>query len=75
VDAQALVEGETKGSRVAMAVEPTGNFPAVLHTIEHTLGIGGNAITRPFPLPELVGAVEETMTRRDGTFLVKPELN
>jgi threonine dehydrogenase-like Zn-dependent dehydrogenase len=128
VDAEALVEDETKGSGVAMAVEATGNFPAVMRTIEQTLGIGGkvavvgmdgrpvhvnfidhqlkaastygtvghcgswdfpnviqlmasgkinmhHAITRRFPLRELVGAVEETMTRRDGKILVKPELN
>jgi scyllo-inosose 3-dehydrogenase len=126
VDAVALVEDETKGAGVAMAVECTGNFPAVMRTIEETLGVGGkiavvgmdgrpaqlhfidhqvkaastygtvghsgswdfpnvirlmasgkidmhHAITRRFPLPELVDAVEETMTRRDGKILVKPD--
>jgi threonine dehydrogenase-like Zn-dependent dehydrogenase len=125
VDAVALVEEETRGSGVAMAVECTGNFPAVMRTIEETLGIGGklavigmdgrpaqfnlidhqlkaaatygsvghsgswdfpnvirlmasgkidmhHAITRRYPLPELVDAVEETMERRDGKILVEP---
>jgi threonine dehydrogenase-like Zn-dependent dehydrogenase len=125
VDPEAIVEEETKGRGVAMAVECTGNFPAVMRSIELTLGIGGkvavvgmdgrpaklnfidhqlkaasiygtvghcgswdfpnviqlmasgkinmhHAITRRYPLPELVDAVEETMTRRDGKILVKP---
>ena len=125
VDASAIVAEDTKGAGVAMAVECTGNFPAVMRTIEETLGIGGkvvvigmdgrpanlnfidhqlkaastygtvghcgswdfpnvirlmasgkidmhHAITRRYPLPELVEAVEETMGRRDGKILVKP---
>jgi scyllo-inosose 3-dehydrogenase len=124
VDAAALVEEETKGMGLAMAVEATGNFPAVMRTIEQTLGIGGkvavvgmdgrpaqlnfidhqlkaastygtvghcgswdfpnvirlmasgqidmhHAITRRFPLEQLVDAVEETKTRVDGKILVK----
>jgi scyllo-inosose 3-dehydrogenase len=126
VDPVALVEDETAGTGVAMAVECTGNYPAVMRTIEETLGIGGkvsvigmdgrpaqlsfidhqlkaastygtvghcgswdfpnvirlmasgkidmhHAITRRYPLPELVDAVEETMGRRDGKILVKPD--
>ena len=125
-DPVALVEDETAGAGVAMAVECTGNYPAVMRTIEETLGIGGkvsvigmdgrpaqlsfidhqlkaastygtvghcgswdfpnvirlmasgkidmhHAITRRYPLPELVDAVEETMGRRDGKILVKPD--
>jgi threonine dehydrogenase-like Zn-dependent dehydrogenase len=41
VDAVALVEEETKGAGVAMAVECSGNFPAVMRTIEQTIGVGG----------------------------------
>jgi len=41
VDGAALVEEETKGVGVAMAVECSGNFPAVMRTIELSLGIGG----------------------------------
>jgi threonine dehydrogenase-like Zn-dependent dehydrogenase len=124
IDAPALVEDETKGMGLAMAVEATGNFPAVMRTIEQSLGIGGkvsvvgmdgrpaqlnfidhqlkaastygtvghcgswdfpnvirlmasgqidmhHAITRRFPLEQLVDAVEETKTRVDGKILVK----
>ena len=127
VDVVELVAEETKGAGVAMAVECTGNFPAVMSTIEGTLGVGGkiavvgmdgrpaqlnfithqlkaasvygtvghsgswdfpnvirlmasgqidmhHAITRRFPLEELVAAVDETKTRVDGKILVKPVL-
>jgi threonine dehydrogenase-like Zn-dependent dehydrogenase len=127
IDAVALVEEETKGTGVAMAVECTGNFPAVMRTIEQTIGVGGkisvvgmdgrpaqlnfidhqlraasvyatvghsgswdfpnvirlmasgqidmhHAITRRFPLEQLVDAVEETKTRVDGKILVKAEI-
>jgi scyllo-inosose 3-dehydrogenase len=40
-DPVSLVEAVTKGEGVSMAVECTGNFPAVMDTIEHTLGVGG----------------------------------
>jgi threonine dehydrogenase-like Zn-dependent dehydrogenase len=109
-----------------MAVECTGNFPAVMDSIEGSLGIGGkvavigmdgrpaqlnfidyqlkaastygtvghsgswdfpnvislmasgqidmhHAITRRFPLEELVDAIDETKTRVDGKILVKSE--
>jgi threonine dehydrogenase-like Zn-dependent dehydrogenase len=124
-DAIELVAEETRGAGVAMAVECTGNFPAVMGAIEGTLGIGGkvavvgmdgrpaqlnfithqlkaasvygtvghcgswdfpnviklmasgqidmhHAITRRFPLDELIAAVDETKTRVDGKILVKP---
>jgi scyllo-inosose 3-dehydrogenase len=41
VDAVGAIHEETKGDGVAMAVEATGNFPAVMKTIEGALGIGG----------------------------------
>lgn len=122
-----LVAEETKGDGVSMAVECTGNFPAVMKAIEGSLGIGGkaaivgmdgrpatlnfidhqlkaasvygtvghsgswdfpnviklmasgqidmhHAITRRFPLEELVSAIDETKTRVDGKILVKSEL-
>ena len=127
VDPGELVAEETKGGGVAMAVECTGNFPAVMKSIEASLGIGGkvavvgmdgrpaelnfidhqlkaasvygtvghsgswdfpnvirlmasgqidmhHAITRRFPLEELVAAIDETKTRVDGKILVKSEL-
>lgn len=40
-DAVGVIHEETKGDGVAMAVEATGNFPAVMKTIEGALGIGG----------------------------------
>lgn len=40
-DFVALVDDVTKGEGVAMAVECTGNFPAVMDTIEQTIGVGG----------------------------------
>ncbi|HEY4427959.1 MAG TPA: scyllo-inosose 3-dehydrogenase [Solirubrobacteraceae bacterium] len=122
-----IVAEETKGDGVAMAVECTGNFPAVMGSIEGALGIGGkvaivgmdprpvelnfiehqlkaasvygtvghsgswdfpnviklmasgqidmhHAITRRFPLEELVNAIDETKSRIDGKILVKSEL-
>ncbi|HEX4009310.1 MAG TPA: scyllo-inosose 3-dehydrogenase [Solirubrobacteraceae bacterium] len=127
VDVEQLVAEETNGEGVAMAVECTGNFPAVMRAIELSLGVGGKvvvigmdgrpatlnfidhqlkaasvygtvghcgswdfpnvirlmasgrinmheAITRRYPLAELVDAVEETKRRKDGKILVKPEL-
>jgi len=127
VDAEALVQEETRGDGVAMAVEAAGNFPAVMRTMELVLGVGGKiavigmdgrpaqlnlidhqlkaaavygtvghcgswdfpnvirlmasgkidmheAITRRYQLADLVDAVEETKTRRDGKILVKSEL-
>jgi threonine dehydrogenase-like Zn-dependent dehydrogenase len=126
-DPAELVAEETKGFGVAMAVECTGNFPAVMKSIEGSLGIGGkvsvvgmdgrpaqlnfidhqlkaastygtvghsgswdfpnviklmasgqidmhHAITRRFPLEQLVAAIDETKTRVDGKILVKSEL-
>jgi threonine dehydrogenase-like Zn-dependent dehydrogenase len=126
VDVGEYLEDETKGKGVAMAVECTGNFPAVMKSIESSLGIGGkvavigmdgrpaelnfidhqlkaastygtvghsgswdfpnvislmasgqidmhHAITRRFPLEELVEAIDETKTRVDGKILVKSE--
>jgi threonine dehydrogenase-like Zn-dependent dehydrogenase len=126
VDVGEYIEEETKGKGVAMAVECTGNFPAVMDSIEASLGIGGkvsvigmdgrpaklnfidyqlkaasvygtvghsgswdfpnvislmasgqidmhHAITRRFPLEELVNAIDETKTRVDGKILVKSE--
>lgn len=126
VDVGEYIEEETKGRGVAMAVECTGNFPAVMKSIEGSLGIGGkvavigmdgrpaqlnfidhqlkaastygtvghsgswdfpnvislmasgqidmhHAITRRFPLEELVSAIDETKTRVDGKILVKSE--
>lgn len=128
IDVPEFVEEETKGEGVAMAVECTGNFPAVMRTIELSLGVGGKisvvgmdgrpaqlnfidhqlraastygtvghcgswdfpnvirlmasgkinmheAITRRYPLAELVDAVEETKSRKDGKILVKSELS
>jgi scyllo-inosose 3-dehydrogenase len=128
VDATALVEEETKGTGVAMAVECSGNFPAVMRTIEETLGIGGkvavvgmdgrpvhvnfidhqlkaastygtvghcgswdfpnvirlmasgqidmeHAITRRYPLEQIVDAMEESKSRTDGKTLIKPVLD
>ncbi len=122
-----LVAEETKGAGVSMAVECTGNFPAVMPSIEGSLGVGGkiavvgmdarpaqlnfiehqlkaasvygtvghsgswdfpnvirlmasgqidmhHAITRRFPLEELVEAIDETKTRVDGKILVKSDL-
>ncbi len=40
-DPVAVVNDVTKGAGVAMAVECTGNFPAVMDTIENALGVGG----------------------------------
>jgi scyllo-inosose 3-dehydrogenase len=127
VEVPELIADRTAGAGVAMAVEATGNFPAVMRTIELSLGIGGKisivgmdarpatlnfidhqlkaaslygtvghsgswdfpnvirlmaagridmheAITRRYPLQELVGAVEETMQRKDGKVLVKPSM-
>lgn len=127
VDAAEAVAEETLGNGVSMAVECTGNFPAVMKNIEGCLGIGGkvsiigmdgrpaqlnfidhqlkaastygtvghsgswdfpnvirlmasgqidmhHAITRRFPLEELVAAIDETKTRVDGKILVKSEL-
>jgi hypothetical protein len=127
VDVGEYIAEETKGNGVAMAVECTGNFPAVMDGIEASLGIGGkvsvigmdgrpaqlnfidyqlkaasvygtvghsgswdfpnvislmasgqidmhHAITRRFPLEELVNAIDETKTRVDGKILVKSEL-
>ncbi|HEY1852981.1 MAG TPA: scyllo-inosose 3-dehydrogenase [Solirubrobacterales bacterium] len=127
VDAVEAIAEETRGDGVAMAVEATGNFPAVMKTIEGVLGIGGkvsivgmdgrpaqlnfidhqlkaastygtvghsgswdfpnviklmasgqidmhHAITRRFPLEDLVAAIDETKTRVDGKILVKSEL-
>jgi threonine dehydrogenase-like Zn-dependent dehydrogenase len=126
VDVGEYVAEETKGRGVSMAVECTGNFPAVMDSIEGSLGIGGkvavigmdgrpaqlnfidyqlkaastygtvghsgswdfpnvislmasgqidmhHAITRRFPLEELVDAIDETKTRVDGKILVKSE--
>jgi threonine dehydrogenase-like Zn-dependent dehydrogenase len=126
-DGVAIVAEETKGDGVAMAVECTGNFPAVMGSIEGALGLGGkvvivgldprpvelnlieyqlkaasvygtvghsgswdfpnviklmasgqidmhHAITRRFPLEELVNAIDETKTRVDGKILVKSEI-
>lgn len=44
VDAVEAIHEETKGDGVAMAVEATGNFPAVMRTIEGALGIGGKVV-------------------------------
>jgi threonine dehydrogenase-like Zn-dependent dehydrogenase len=127
VDPGQLVEQETLGEGVAMAAECTGNFPAVMETIEGCLGVGGklaiigmdarpaqlnfikhqlkalsvygtvghagswdfpnvialmasgqiemeHAITRRYPLADMVSAVEECKTRTDGKILVKPGL-
>jgi threonine dehydrogenase-like Zn-dependent dehydrogenase len=41
VDVSEAVSEETSGEGVAMAVECTGNFPAVMRAIENVLGIGG----------------------------------
>jgi threonine dehydrogenase-like Zn-dependent dehydrogenase len=41
VDAVQLVEEVTQGEGLAMAVECTGNFEAVMGTIEEALGVGG----------------------------------
>lgn len=124
-DAAEYVAEETRGAGVSMAVECSGNFPAVMKSIEGSLGIGGkvavvgmdprpatlnfidhqlkaasvygtvghsgswdfpnviklmasgqidmhHAITRRFPLADLVEAVDETKTRVDGKILVKP---
>src|SRR5262249_57834985 len=43
VDPAEFVAEETKGRGVSMAVECTGNFPAVMKAIEGTLGVGGKA--------------------------------
>ena len=125
-DPAVFVAEETKGAGVAMAVECTGNFPAVMKSIEGSIGVGGkvvvvgmdgrpaelnfidhqlkaasiygtvghsgswdfpnvislmasgqidmhHAITRRFPLEELVSAIDETKTRVDGKILVKSE--
>jgi threonine dehydrogenase-like Zn-dependent dehydrogenase len=40
-DPTSVVADFTKGAGVAMAVECTGNFPAVMDSIEHVLGVGG----------------------------------
>lgn len=122
-----LVAEETLGQGVAMAMECSGNFPAVMRSIEEVLGVGGkvavigmdgrpvelnfidhqlralstygtvghsgswdfpnviglmasgriemeHAITRRYPLTELVDAIEETKNRADGKILVKPSL-
>jgi scyllo-inosose 3-dehydrogenase len=127
VDAVGTIHEETRGDGVSMAVEATGNFPAVMKTIEGALGIGGkvaivgmdgrpaqlnfidhqlkaastygtvghsgswdfpnviklmasgqidmhHAITKRFPLEDLVAAIDETKTRVDGKILVKSEL-
>lgn len=127
-DVPELIAHETKGMGVALAVEATGNFPAVMRTIELSLGVGGKisvigmdgrpaqlnfidhqlkaasvygtvghcgswdfpnvirlmagglidmheAVTRRYPLRELVDAVEETTARKDGKILVKPSLD
>ena len=126
VDVGEYIAEETKGDGVSMAVECTGNFPAVMKSIEGAIGIGGkvavvgmdgrpaqlnfidhqlkaastygtvghsgswdfpnviklmasgqidmhHAITRRFPLEELVIAIDETKTRVDGKILVKSE--
>jgi threonine dehydrogenase-like Zn-dependent dehydrogenase len=44
VDAVEAIHEETKGDGVAMAVEATGNVPAVMRTIEGALGIGGKVV-------------------------------
>jgi threonine dehydrogenase-like Zn-dependent dehydrogenase len=127
VDPGDLISEQTKGQGVAMAVECTGNFPAVMKSIESSIGIGGkiavvgmdgrpaelnfidhqlkaasvygtvghsgswdfpnvirlmasgqidmhHAITRRFPLEDLVAAIDETKTRVDGKILVKSEV-
>lgn len=127
VDAAEAVAEITKGAGAAMAVETTGNFPAVIESIEQSLGVGGkaviigmdarraslnfidhqlraatvysslghsgswdfpnviglmasgqieleHAITRRFPLEQLVEAIDETKRRTDGKILVKPKL-
>lgn len=40
-DVVALIEDVTQGEGVSMAVECTGNFTAVMDTIEQTIGVGG----------------------------------
>jgi threonine dehydrogenase-like Zn-dependent dehydrogenase len=125
VDPAELVAQETLGEGVSMAMECSGNFPAVMRPIENVLGVGGklavigmdgrpaqlnfidhqlralstygsvghsgswdfpnviglmasgqiemeHAITRRYPLEELVDAIEETKNRSDGKILVKP---
>jgi len=127
IDPVELVAEETQGRGVAMAMECSGNFPAVMRPIELVLGVGGklavigmdgrpaemnfidhqlralstygtvghsgswdfpnviglmasgriemeHAITRRYPLAELVAAIEETKNRADGKILVKPSL-
>ncbi|HEX9866218.1 MAG TPA: scyllo-inosose 3-dehydrogenase [Acidimicrobiia bacterium] len=124
-DPAELVAEETLGEGAAMAMECSGNFPAVMRSIENVLGVGGkvavigmdgrpaelnfidhqlralstygtvghsgswdfpnviglmasgqiemeHAITRRYPLDELVDAIEETKNRSDGKILVKP---
>src|SRR5262249_235641 len=124
VDPAEFVAEETKGRGVSMAVECTGNFPAVMKAIEGTLGVGvkvsiigmagraaevnfigyqlkaasvygtvghsgswdfpnviqlmasgqidmHHAITKRYPLEQLVDAIDETKSRVDGKILVK----
>jgi hypothetical protein len=40
-DPTSVVAEITRGIGVAMAVECSGNFPAVMESIEHVLGVGG----------------------------------
>lgn len=128
VDAAEAVMETTKGDGVAMAVETTGNFPAVMRPIERSLGVAGkaviigmdgrsaslnfiehqlraasihsslghagawdfpnviglmasgqieleHAITRRYPLHQLVEAIDETKRRTDGKILVEPGLD
>ncbi len=126
-DVAATIQELTRGNGVAMAVETTGNFKAVMGTIEESIGVGGKiavvgmdarpvemnlirqqlkagsiygtvghsgswdfpnvialmasgkiqmekAVTRKFPLPDVVSAIEETKGRSNGKILVKPQL-
>jgi threonine dehydrogenase-like Zn-dependent dehydrogenase len=126
-DVAATIQELTRGNGVAMAVETTGNFKAVMGTIEESIGVGGKvavvgmdarpvemnlirqqlkagsiygtvghsgswdfpnvialmasgkiqmekAVTRKFPLSEVVSAIDETKGRSNGKILVKPQL-
>lgn len=43
-DAGDVVAAETKGDGAAMVVEASGNFPAVMGSVEDTLGVGGKVV-------------------------------
>ncbi len=126
VPAAEVIADVTHGQGVAMAVEASGNFPAVLRPAERSLAVGGKiavigmdgrpaelrfidhqlkaastygslghcgswdfpnvialmasgkidmslAITRRYPLEQLVEAIEETKNRSDGKILVKSD--